>query len=279
MAMRPDRHKSSRPDFGRGNRPERRDAPAPRGRDDLLYGFHPVRAAWLNRQRVCRRLFIADNAAKGFEDTVKQARTAGLKRPEPTVTDRASLDRLAPGAVHQGIILDAEPLPEVGVEDICAQAASQPDALVLVLDQVTDPHNVGAILRSAAAFGAVAVVVQKRHAPEITGTLAKSASGAVEVVPFVRATNLSRALDDLAEAGFHRIGLDERGSRTIAELRLAGRVVLALGSEGEGLRRLTAQTCDELARLPTAGPIASLNVSNAAAVALYEAVRGRRTGP
>ena len=276
--MHRDRNKSSRPDFARAQRPDRPGKPPiAKGRDDLLYGIHAVRAAWLNGERVCRQLFLTEAAAKPFDEVVRQARAAGLKRPDPTLTDRATLDRMLPGAVHQGVVLDAEPLAEVGVEDVCIRASGQPDALVLLLDQVTDPHNVGAILRSAAAFGALAVIVQKRHAPEITGVLAKAASGAVEIVPLVRATNLSRALEELGEAGFHRVGLDERGPATLAQLKLTGRIALALGSEGEGLRRLTAETCDELARLPTAGPIASLNVSNAAAVALYEAVRGGRT--
>jgi 23S rRNA (guanosine2251-2'-O)-methyltransferase len=202
-----------------------------------------------------------------------EAARLGLSRPAPIQVDRAELDRLLPGAVHQGLVLDAAPLPELDVADLCRAAEARARDVVVLLDQVTDPHNVGAILRSAAAFGASAVVLPDRNAPEVTGTLAKSASGAVEVVPLVRVVNLARAMGELREAGYWCVGLDESGARGLAEVGVRDRVALVLGAEGSGLRRLTMERCDEVVRLPTRGPIGSLNVSNAAAVALYELVR------
>jgi 23S rRNA (guanosine2251-2'-O)-methyltransferase len=188
-------------------------------------------------------------------------------------TDRATLDELlGPGAVHQGLALRAGPLPELTADDLVARSTDQDDAVVLVLDQVTDPHNVGAILRSAAAFGALAVMVQDRHSPEQTGVLAKSASGTLEKVPLVRVPNLVRALETLKKGGFWIAGLAADGPTTIAGAKLSGKIALCLGSEGEGLRRLTREACDHLLRLPMVpGAVESLNVSNAAAVALYAA--------
>lgn len=149
----------------------------------MLYGIHPVSAAWTNPERQCRHLYGTPPALASFQPVLDRAKDMGLKRPATVVTDRDAIERmLPPGAVHQGLALDSEPLPEVGLEDVLIAAGDGPAALVL-LDQVTDPHNVGAIMRSAAALGAKGVIVQSRHAPEITGVLAKSASGAVEVVP------------------------------------------------------------------------------------------------
>jgi len=261
-------------------------APAPRAglpapsvaRAHLLYGAHAVAAAWLNPERICRHLYGSAAALEGFAATLARAGSLQLRRPQPIVADREAIERLLPpGAVHQGLALDAEALPEVDLEDVLIGAGEGPAILVL-LDQVTDPHNVGAVLRSAAAFGARGLIVQSRHAPEITGVLAKAASGALEVVPVLRETNLARAITRLREAGFVALGLAEGGGTTLADAPFAERTVLALGAEGEGLRRLVAENCNLLVSLPTQAPIASLNVSNAAAVALYELAR-RRPAP
>lgn len=243
---------------------------------NLLYGIHAVAAAWTNPVRKIRDLFVTEAGLEALDSAFDKASQAELDRPEPQLVGKDDLDKLLPpGAVHQGVALSCAPLPEVQIEDICIAAANDPLALVVVLDQVTDPHNVGAVLRSAAAFGAKAVIVQDRHAPPVTGTLAKTASGAVEVVPLVRVTNLARAIDDLKAAGFWTVGLAESGARNLHEVDLTGRSALVMGSEGEGIRRLTGERCDEIVRLPTGGPVGSLNVSNAAAVALYEVARRR----
>jgi 23S rRNA (guanosine2251-2'-O)-methyltransferase len=192
------------------------------------------------------------------------------------ILDRAAFDRLLPeGAVHQGWALEVDPLPEADLDDVLRAAeVAQGRSIVLVLDQVSDPHNVGAILRSAAAFGALAVIIGEHGAPPATGVLAKAASGALDTVPLVRAVNLARALDKLKEGGFWCCGLDETAPASLASLDLGPRVALVLGSEGTGLRRLVRERCDYLARLPTRPMLPSLNVSNAAAVALYELMRG-----
>jgi 23S rRNA (guanosine2251-2'-O)-methyltransferase len=231
-----------------------------------IYGNHAVLAAIDNPRRRIRRLLQAGGDAE-------KATRGGSDRPLPRweTVDRTILDRVAGReSVHQGIAAQVDPLPETDVEDIAVLAAERPDAKIVILDQVTDPHNVGAILRSAAAFGAVAVVLTERNAAPESGVLAKAASGALEVVPLVRVTNLARAIEQLKAAGFWCAGLAAEGERTLAEARLSGRVALCLGAEGTGLRRLTRTHCDLLVRLPTTGPIDHLNVSNAAAVALYE---------
>lgn len=226
-----------------------------------LYGVHAVTAALLNPERKVRRLLATAEAAKALPDA----------RPQPEIVERAEIDRvLPPGAVHQGLALAVEPLPATEMEDVIRAADGAATAIVVMLDQVTDPHNVGAILRSAAAFGAMAVAAPDRHAPDETGTLAKSASGALERVPLVRVTNVVRALEDLKKAGFWVAGLAADAPKTLARAGLSGKVVLVLGAEGEGMRRLTREHCDHLVKLPMCGEMESLNVSNAAAVALYE---------
>lgn len=229
-----------------------------------LYGSHAVHAALANPARPRLRLVASRNAARALPPD----------GPEPEILDPDRIGKLLPpGAVHQGLALLTAPLPEPALEEICAAASDRP---VVVLDHVTDPHNVGAILRSASAFGARALVMTRRRSPPPTGALAKVAAGALEHVPLVKVTNLARAMTELKDMGYRLIGLDEKAPVTLAEaLAAPAPAALVLGAEGEGLRKLTAETCDLLARLPTGGPVASLNVSNAAAIALYEVVRAR----
>jgi 23S rRNA (guanosine2251-2'-O)-methyltransferase len=179
---------------------------------------------------------------------------------------------VARDAPHQGLVLECEALEDRFLADVLA---GDPDRPLVVLDQVTDPHNVGAIMRSAAAFSAAAIVTQDRHAPPEGGVLAKSASGALEIVPWVRVVNLARALEEIAEAGYWRLGLAGEAAASLADALPAGPVALVLGAEGEGMRHNIAAHCDGLARLPISDAMESLNVSNAAAVALYAvATRG-----
>lgn len=243
-----------------------------------LHGRHPIEAALANPQREIKRLVGTKDALLSLETLIK---AAGSRCPQALVAQRSDIDDLVgPTAVHQGMAMEVAPLPEATPEDIVRWCAQSDHAVVVVLDQVTDPHNVGAVLRSAAAFGAVAVMTQDRHAPEETGTLAKSASGALERVPLIRVANLVRALDVLKEGGFWVAGLAADAPRTLAGANLTGKTVLCLGSEGEGLRRLTRETCDHLVRLPMVpGAVESLNVSNAAAVSLYELSRATLESP
>ena len=225
-----------------------------------FWGRHAVAAALANPERHIHRIWVTREAAAQFD----------IPSAIPvTFADGADLGRLVPhDAPHQGIVAEMERLEDILLADLLDRA--EDGKPLLVLDQVTDPHNVGAILRSAAAFGALGIVTQDRHAPPESGALAKAASGALESVPWVRVVNLARALDDIAAAGFWRIGLTGEAGMTLAEALGPARVALVLGAEGEGMRQNTEAHCDALARLPISG-IESLNVSNAAAVALYAA--------
>jgi 23S rRNA (guanosine2251-2'-O)-methyltransferase len=251
---------------------------APSG--DWLYGRHAVAAALANPRRRVRRLVVLAELAGEAHRLLATARAHLPTMPLPQLLDRDGLAALLPeGAVHQGMALAVEPLPALALEDLLGGLAppaqpNEPPQIVLALDQVSDPRNVGAVLRSAAAFGALALLLPEHGAPEATGTLAKAASGALEHVPMLRVVNLARALDRLKAAGFWCVGLEEAAGETLAELALGGRLVVVLGAEGEGMRRLTRERCDHLARLPTRGAIASLNVASAAAIALYELNRG-----
>jgi 23S rRNA (guanosine2251-2'-O)-methyltransferase len=230
---------------------------------EILYGIHTVEAALLNPKRRILRLLATANAARRLAPILA---SAGI---EPEIVGPRDLDRLADaGAVHQGVLVEARPLPALRLDQIERRAT------VVLLDQVTDPHNVGAIMRSAAAFAAAALVTTARHSPQASSVLAKAASGAVEWVPFVKVTNLARALDELKSYGYSVLGLDSEAELAIEQAKLRRPVALVLGAEGKGLRRLTRDKCDHLVRLDLPGPIKSLNVSNAATLALY-ALRAR----
>jgi 23S rRNA (guanosine2251-2'-O)-methyltransferase len=243
---------------GPGGRPAWRDRDSSPDDQVILYGWHTVAAALANPQRQIRKLLLTENAARRLADDKIDTRVA----PEivrPSVIDQ----RLGPDAVHQGLLAEAEPLPSPDIETLSQEG------IVLVLDQITDPHNVGAILRSAAAFAVKAIVTTARHSPEATGVLAKSASGALELVPLVTVPNLARALNELNDQGFMTVGLDSEGSEDLGAMTLRQPLALVLGAEGKGLRQLTRDTCSAVARLDMPGEIKSLNVSNAAVLALY----------
>jgi 23S rRNA (guanosine2251-2'-O)-methyltransferase len=225
----------------------------------MLYGWHTVKAALENPNRHIRKLYATEGAMRRLtEDGVTSRVAPELVQPE--ILDR----RLGPEAVHQGLLAEVDELDGPQVEDLS-------EGLVIVLDQITDPHNVGAIFRTAAAFAAAAVVTTQRHSPQAGGVLAKSASGALEHVPLVTVPNLARGLEAMKDAGFLLVGLDSAGESDLAALPLHAPMALVLGAEGQGLRRLTRENCDYLARLDMPGTIKSLNVSNAAALAMYVA--------
>jgi 23S rRNA (guanosine2251-2'-O)-methyltransferase len=264
VASHPERNDARR---GRKPRPQshfsRRPEPVA---DDWLWGWHAVEAALSNPRRGEPQLILAT------PDRAKQlAAQFGRLDALEAADNQQIAQRLPQGAVHQGVAVKGALLEPADLADFVAA----PGAVVLMLDQVTDPQNVGAILRSAAAFGVVGVVLQDRNAPRFTGALAKAAAGAVDRVPVARVVNLSRALEELADAGWRAVGLTGEADRALGDALDGTPVVLVLGSEGEGLRRLVAEHCDELAKIPMPGGFESLNVAAAAAVALYEASRTR----
>ncbi|MBL8587349.1 MAG: RNA methyltransferase [Methylobacteriaceae bacterium] len=262
--------RQDQPRGGRGRgRPERDDHARRQGASDrgageraLLYGFHTVREALRAPRRELLRLFATAAAAERLADEI------AARKVETRIVEAEDIARRLPAeAVHQGLLLEARPLAPLDLSDL------PQSAFVLALDQVTDPHNVGAIIRTAAAFGLDAIVTTERHSPELSGTLAKSASGGLEHVAIITVVNLARALDELGDLGFQRVGLDSEGPASLDETALSRPLVLALGAEGKGLRRLTRERCDTLARIDLPGPIKSLNVSNACAAALTIARR------
>jgi len=269
-----DRSRDRRPE----RKPERKFAPRPEHRAEKkpfhkpqgekptglwLYGIHPVRAALANPKRHVKRVMLTTRAAEEIGKTL-----LGKVRHEIVDMDTVS-KLLPPGSVHQGVALNCEHLPRRELRDVLPESG-ETRRIVLVLDQITDPHNAGAILRSAAAFGVAAVIVQDRNAPPESGVLAKAASGALDSVPYIVVVNISRALDELGALGFWRIALAGDGEQSLREAVPEGDAALVLGSEGSGIRRLVREHCDTAAFIPIASGMESLNVSNAAAVSLYE---------
>ena len=237
-----------------GHRPQQRSGP----KHPYLYGLHTVEEALANPKRRHRALLITENALRRLQERMPVMPIA------PQIVKPDEIDRLVGmDAVHQGVALDTEPLPSPHIRDLAAKG------ILLVLDQETDPHNVGAIMRTAAAFGAEGVIVTERHSPEASGVLAKAASGGLEHCPLIEVVNLAQTLTELGELGFWRVGLDSEGPAIVADSLATAPIALVLGAEGKGLRRLTRERCDVLARLDMPGAIKSLNVSNAAAVALF----------
>ena len=247
----------------------RAPARAKEGADNFVWGRHPVLAALANpaRKGMGRLLATEDRAAELERDKLNHGHTI-------EVIDSQLLERMLPvGAVHQGLAFKVTPLDGVPLEDLADPA----DGIIVMLDQLTDPQNVGAIFRSALAFGARGIVVQDRHSPALAGALAKASAGATERLPCARVTNLSRALETLADLGWRAVGLDGNSDETLEGVLDSRPTVLVMGSEGEGIRRLVAEHCDVLAKIPMPGGFESLNVSNAAAVALYVATQ--KQGP
>jgi len=235
-----------------------------------LFGSHAVESALLNPNRRAVRLLVTENAERRLAEAIA-AKGVPIDRATPGDLDHL----LGPDTVHQGLLLEAEPLPEPSLEELVARARDH--GPLVLLDHVTDPHNGGAVLRSAAAFGAAGVIMTRRHSPPLNGVLAKAASGALDMVPVLPVQNLARTMLELKALGFRLIGLEGTSTARLEEERFEGLSALVLGAEGKGLRELTAETCDRLVSITTAGPLDSLNVSNAAAVALHWAAWARRS--
>lgn len=264
-----DTARDRRPPVQRGNEPARPRLTSDREKPHI-WGFHAAAAALTNSTRPILRVLATATGAPRLQPL------ASARRLEVELVEPRDLDRLlGADTVHQGILVIAEPLAESTLDELVE--AARAGGPIVVLDQVTDPHNVGAILRSAAVFGASGVVMTRRHSPPLDGALAKAASGALEHVPVVLVANLARALDDLEGAGVQRIGLAGEADMELAEVLVAHPAAVVLGSEGDGLRRLTREHCSALVRIGARGALASLNVSNATAVALYALTAQRRT--
>lgn len=233
----------------------------------LIFGIHAAEAVLRNPRRTIRKLYLTDNAERRLKATLTERQIVPT-RVLPKDLDR----RLGPEVVHQGALVETEPLAEPALDELAELAGSRP---LLVLDQVTDPHNVGAVLRSAAVFGAGGLIMTRRHSPPLDGALAKSASGALEQVPVALVQNLAGAIADLKALGVSVIGLDGDATERLEDMAWPSALALVFGAEGKGLRQLTRESCDRLVRIAADGPFASLNVSNAAAIALHWAAAHR----
>lgn len=254
------------------SRPEKHQASALKIRM-TLFGIHACEAAVMNPTRAMQAIYCTDATENMAYEWVGRARKLGIKRPDPVLLEKQTFDRALPkGTVHQGIGVDAAQLSDVFLSDIINITIHKKKSVIVLLDQVTDPHNLGAVMRSACAFGADAIIVQSKYAPELNGIVAKTACGAVESLAVVYETNLARAIETLQEQGYFALALDERGQETINQTSKFDKTLLVLGAEGPGLRPLIREKCDVLVKLPTSGAFSSLNVSNAAAVALYAVV-------
>ena len=241
---------------------------------EWIYGIHPVLAVLANPKRICIRIIISQKTSAKFKEKIELACKNRVKKPRLEKLDKEQINSILPtGAVHQGLAILAEPLKENSINTIIQKSNKKEDFTIIILDQATDPRNIGAVLRSAAALGAYAVIMQDRKAPHLSGSLYKAASGAVEWVKLIRVVNLARTINSLKKAGFLAVGLDSKAKLTIAQANLSGRILLILGAEGSGLRRLTRESCDELVKISVNTESSSLNLSNAAAVALYELSR------
>jgi len=238
----------------------------------IVYGKNVINEI-LKTPSIIKKIYINNN----FNDESILMKVQKLNLNKESV-DKNKLDKMCTYAVHQGIVARCQPLPQYDVMDLVDEIADKEHALVVVLDQVTDPHNIGAVLRSAAAFNACGVIIPQNGAPDETGVLAKSASGALELIPLVKVKNLTRAMQELKENGFWCIGLDGYAKHSVYQSKLPKKCVIVMGSEGDGLRRLTSENCDDTVKLPMNPAVESLNVSNACAIALYEWNRQHHTG-
>lgn len=268
MSIKKATKQARQPRRGQANRPPREGL--------RIWGIHACREAIVNPKRRITAITTQGPCPDWLVTAIAQAEGAGITRPQPKALDRAEFTALVPDqAVHQGVVMTIAPIAGPSLDDLIDRMAGAKSGLLVVLDQVVDPHNVGAIIRSAAAFGTLAVIVQDRHSPPLTGTLFKAASGGCEHVPIVTVANIARALRKLSDGGVMSLGLTEGADMTLDRFEPPSACAIVMGGEGAGLRRLVGESCDFLVSLPTFGAISTLNVSNAAAVALYH-ISGRQ---